>query len=198
MTAHELVARTDIARVVIELGGPELVGGRMPAFWRVTDDPNVSVDQAKGLWFDHAAGVGGGVLDLIQSVRGCDRRSALQWLADVHGVSLDQNSRPAGPDSLARWRTAERLAVELSRRRSDWLKRLRDERNQLYDVELDVSRRARAAMEGKADLSESEWADICAHAHDNIVAEGIDDEIRRVENLPALELARELGMDLSP
>jgi hypothetical protein len=44
---------------------------------------SMSVDLQKGTWFDHEAGVGGGVLDLIRRERKCTTREALVWLESI-------------------------------------------------------------------------------------------------------------------
>ena len=41
---------------------------------------SLAVDLQKGTWFDHEAGQGGGVLDLIRRERKCSIADALQWL----------------------------------------------------------------------------------------------------------------------
>ncbi len=43
--------------------------------------------------FDFVAGEGGDVVTLVQTVRGCDFRGALKWLADFAGVALGTPSR---------------------------------------------------------------------------------------------------------
>jgi len=46
---------------------------------------------------DHRDGLGGGILDLIQQVRGGSRGEALRWLADMRGFTLDDfQSSPRG------------------------------------------------------------------------------------------------------
>ena len=64
------------------LGGGELRTGRGRAFWRGGDGLNVALDLERRRWFDHAGGVGGGVLALVQMALGSDRRAALAWLHD--------------------------------------------------------------------------------------------------------------------
>lgn len=93
MTAAEIIGVRPISEIWMALGGEEPKHGRARAFWRKGDNPqSVSVSDAKGAWFDHRDGKGGGVLDLIQRVRGRTRSDALQWLADLNGVTVD--SRP--------------------------------------------------------------------------------------------------------
>lgn len=63
------------------LGGPELRRGRAPAFWRSGDNPQaIAVHAEKGCWYDYRDSVGGGVLQLVQHVKGCDQSGALRWL----------------------------------------------------------------------------------------------------------------------
>jgi len=97
MTAAEVVAAGRISEVWAALGGDPPKHGRARAFFRRGNSSSaVSLNDAKGCWFDHRDGVGGGVLDLIQRVHGCDRTSALRWLADLNGVPLkDHDLSPA-------------------------------------------------------------------------------------------------------
>ena len=68
-----------------------------------------------GMWFDHEAGTGGGLVDLVARTRGLSRREALDWTADRIGMAADvgQLRRPANrakrpaadiPDTSARRR----------------------------------------------------------------------------------------------
>lgn len=93
-----------IGAVIQALGGPEVKGGRIKAWWRDGDGLNVAVDAAKGQWFDHARGEGGGVLSLIKSVRLTDNAGALAWLTEQGFIedrprpSSKRNTAPtAGP-----------------------------------------------------------------------------------------------------
>jgi len=106
--AAEIVARIPVSEVWRGLGGGELRHGRGRAFWRKGDGFNVALSDKKGVWYDHATGEGGGVLDLVQRVLGCDRKAALRWLADYAAVPLQ--------DTL--FSTAERRAY--TRCRSDF------------------------------------------------------------------------------
>jgi hypothetical protein len=89
----EIVSRIRISDVWQALGGAELRHGRGPAFWRGGDGFNVALNDSKGAWFDHASGEGGGVLDLVQKVRGTTKADALRWLADLTGVAFDERPR---------------------------------------------------------------------------------------------------------
>ena len=59
------------------LGEPSSATGRELRFGR---RGSLSVDLQHGCWFDHEAGTGGGVLDLVMREQNCDRAGALAWL----------------------------------------------------------------------------------------------------------------------
>jgi hypothetical protein len=80
------------------LGGGPLRGKRGNAFWRGGDGLSVALDLSKGKWYDHRDGRGGGVLALVETALGCDRRTALQWLETNCGID------PFRPLSVDDWR----------------------------------------------------------------------------------------------
>jgi hypothetical protein len=89
-----IIDRANITDVWHRLGGGELRNGRGRAFWRVGDGLNVSVDCERGLWRDFVSGDGGGVLDLIATVRGGTRADAAKWLeAELGGGPKQQERR---------------------------------------------------------------------------------------------------------
>src|ERR1017187_9972046 len=108
-SASEILGRVRIIEVWRAPGGGELPHGRGRAFWREGDGYNVSLNDAKSTWFDHAAAEGGGLLALIQRVRGVTPADALRWCADLAGIALD--STPLSAADGARW-AAERLEIE--------------------------------------------------------------------------------------
>lgn len=89
----EIKNRADIRQVFAALGG-KLHGGRGQAFWRNGDGYSVALDPEKGVWFDHRDGVGGDVIALVETARGCDFREAVAWLGDFTGMSQSAPSRP--------------------------------------------------------------------------------------------------------
>jgi hypothetical protein len=94
MTAMHIITATTVTDVWLALGGPEPKRGRARAFYRNGENTQaVSLDDAKGCWYDHRDGKGGGLLDLIQLVLGRDRAGALRWLSNFTGLPLDD--RPA-------------------------------------------------------------------------------------------------------
>ncbi len=88
-TAPGIISRIRISEVWAALGGSPLRHGRGRAFWRDGDGYNVSVSDDKNCWHDFVSGDGGGVLNLVQKVRGGSRADALRLVADVAGVTLD-------------------------------------------------------------------------------------------------------------
>ena len=135
MSPRELPEAASIVAVWSALGGPEPRHGRGPAFWRGGDGHNVSLDQRRGVWYDHARGEGGGVIDLIDKVQGCDRASSLRWLASHLGVSLDDGRSVSGAERqeyAERRRRAEEEAQALADWRDAYLRELTQRRNHLW------------------------------------------------------------------
>lgn len=118
MTATETVRAVNISTVWRALGGGQLRGRRGQAWWRGGDGWNVSLDDRGGVWYDHREGTGGGVLDLIQHVRGCTRREALLWLSDLLGLALD--NPPLSRAVQERYQDAHREAPVLAHAAALW------------------------------------------------------------------------------
>jgi hypothetical protein len=111
---NEVLASIKISQVYRALGGPELRRSghdryRGQAWWRNGDGLSISLDDTRGLWHDHRDGEGGGVLALVQRIRGGSRQDALHFVADVAGVPLDD--KELSPKDKARWAT-ERREIE--------------------------------------------------------------------------------------
>lgn len=100
-----ILAAVRLSEVCVALGATKLRSCgkgryRCRAWWRGGSDPNVSIDD-NGVWFDHASGEGGGILYLIQTVRGCSRQDAVQWLAEFAGMQLYRERLV--PEDRKRW-----------------------------------------------------------------------------------------------
>jgi putative DNA primase/helicase len=54
----------------------------------------VIVGPKAGMWFDHEAGIGGGLIDLVGRLRGLNRQEALHWIGDRIGVAGDFGMHP--------------------------------------------------------------------------------------------------------
>ena len=192
MAPGDIIARAFISDVWQALGGGPLRYGRGVAWWRGDDGPNVALDDARDVWFDHARGQGGGVLDLIQSVLGCNRREALQWLADHQGVALDDRpwTRSERQQYAQRRAKAQVVARGLAEWRRSVLRELRAERNRLFMSENIIAAAARTLLthEGGGDDDEEAWAQIWRCALDDLKAESIDRKIQPIENASPAEL----------
>ena len=190
MTAREVLDRASIANAWTSLGGGPLRYGRGAAWWRDGDGHNVSLDESKGVWYDHARSEGGGVLNLVQTVLGCDGRAALHWLADHQGVEL--NDRPPTRAERRQWAVrrcrAEVQAKELVRWRAAYLDALRDSRNALWDAERNVSEWARAHLNNPSMADDSRWGAVWKHAFDTQRGGQLDAEIARVKALEPVDL----------
>jgi hypothetical protein len=112
--ATEVVERVRISEVWSALGGGPLRRGRGQAFWRDGDGYNASLNDEKGVWHDFVTGDGGGVLDLVQHVRGGSRSDALHFVADLAGVPLNDTplSRRQKREYAADRKQAESLAQQ--------------------------------------------------------------------------------------
>jgi hypothetical protein len=149
----------------------------------------VRLDAKRGLWYDHARGEGGGILDLIQRVMGCDRRAAVHWLANQLGVNLEDSSISAAEQrTLAQQRCgAERKARELAEWREEYLARLRRKRNDLWDAERDACTTALRLLAAGDDDS-ARWGAAWRHALGNLEGDAIDRQIDRVAGMSTCEL----------
>jgi hypothetical protein len=112
--AQDVVARVRISDVYRDLSGaiPRRTGPdtwRAQATWRNGDGYNVALDDSRGVFHDFVTDEGGGVLGLVEIVRGCSKADALRWLADFAGVSLED--KEPDPEARARW-ARERRELE--------------------------------------------------------------------------------------
>jgi hypothetical protein len=90
MSAGDIIDRVDISDVAETLGVKlDRTRRRGVAVWRKGKGFSVSFNDAKGVWNDFVTNQGGGVIDFVVKVLGCDRKAALEWLAEYAGVPLD-------------------------------------------------------------------------------------------------------------
>lgn len=137
LTSSNIIALCKISEVWLACGGEPPKNGRARAFHRGGDNPSaVSLDDEKGCWFDHRDGVGGGVLDLVQHLRGGDRLSALRWLAEFLGVAVeDRVLEPAERRERAlRFAQAKREATDLIIWKQGCLDALKRERDRWWAI----------------------------------------------------------------
>jgi hypothetical protein len=103
----EIKRRADIREVWAALGGA-LRGNRGQAFWRKGDGFSVSLDSQRGLWHDFVSGDGGDAVSLVETVRGCAFRDAVEWLADFAGVRVTHGQHDVADND---WRSDLRDAT---------------------------------------------------------------------------------------
>jgi hypothetical protein len=98
----ELKHAADIREVYSALGGGKLRGNRGQAFWRGGDGYSIALDPAKNCWFDHRDGIGGDVIAVVEAVRQCGFKEAIDWLAEFTGIPIARDnvtSFPCEPDT---------------------------------------------------------------------------------------------------
>ena len=190
MSPRDAIDRASIVDIWASLGGGDLRHGRGVAFWRGGDGLNVSLDEAKGVFFDHAHGTGGGILALVETVLGCDRPAALRWLAAHLGVELDGQWSLTAAEKRAyaiRRCEAERKARELTASRKQRLRGLRDDRDRLYISENSTCAIARTSLATGVEDKQG-WAAIWARAHDDLRGDEVEADIERIESMTLAEL----------
>jgi hypothetical protein len=90
MNIDHIIFLQPISVIWKALGGDAPRRGRACAFYRGGDNPGaISLNDEKACWHDFVSVEGGGVLDLVCRVLECDRTSALQWVANLSGLHLD-------------------------------------------------------------------------------------------------------------
>jgi len=120
MTAADIVRSTTITAVWVGLGGDPPVHNRARAFYRNGDNPEaVLLNDAKGRWFDYRDNIGGGVLDLVQMVRGGTRQEALRWVAAFIGIDMEEKSLSPHKRRVFAWLKSD--AEDLARECAWWM-----------------------------------------------------------------------------
>ena len=90
---------------------------RHGAEWRYRGKGSLAVHvggQRRGTWRDHEAGVGGGVLALVEHIEGVGRAESLQWLRD-HGLLDGDTATPPPPRRPQSSPAPDRNTVEYAR-----------------------------------------------------------------------------------
>jgi len=83
---------SEVARALLGEPSSRHPGGRQ---WRYGTHGSLSIDLRNNVYYDHEAGQGGGVFDLIVRVRGGDYRDAAEWL-DAKGIHYNSNTKGNG------------------------------------------------------------------------------------------------------
>ena len=114
--AFDAELRARVPELVVELlGKPTFRAGQEWRWGRKGSLSVVIAGPGAGMWFDHEAGEGGGLVDLVGRVRGLNRREALDWTADRIGMadefgpsprSAGRATRPSADTEVELLRTA--------------------------------------------------------------------------------------------
>ena len=186
---NETAALPPIASVWFALGGGPLRRGRAVAFWRRGDGYNVSLSEAKGCYYDHVAGEGGGTLSLVEMVLTCDRPAAWGWLRATFNIP-DHSFTPAERRAWARRRArAEREADSLTVWRRRAIETLRFWRNHFWDTFCRADRWLRSPEGCGADFD-----DFCTLPALRAVTDGqrlgdtLNEALERLEGLEPAEV----------
>ena len=99
---HENMNKTNIENLkatpiadYLRTYGHDVAGRKnIVAFWRGDNNPSVSIDHNKNVWYDHGTGEGGSVLDLVMRVEGCSFSEACRKLEDS---SFNRSYTPIAP-----------------------------------------------------------------------------------------------------
>ena len=189
MTARQLLDRADILEVWVGLAGGPLRRNRGCAFWRGSESYSVSISSERNVFFDFGPGEGGGVLALVQMVRGCDRRDALVWLGNLYHADLDDCSLSIEQRRAWQRRRAESESwgAELLEFREALLLELRHRRNNVWQRILAAERFGRqfVAERGRDDL----WNFCFECLAEEPGGQRLDEWVGRIEAMPPFELA---------
>ena len=92
--AFDAELRYRASEIAVELLGKPTFRAGQEWRWGRKGSLAVVVAGAKaGMWFDHEAGTGGGLVDLVARTLGLSRREALDWTADRIGLARDAEPR---------------------------------------------------------------------------------------------------------
>jgi DNA primase len=113
MNAKDLKSLLDLHAVANRLGIPEWPNrtGSFSSPLRPDRSESFSVFEREGelFWKDHATGDGGDSISLIQHVKQCDPKSAIEWLAAEAGVKREEKARKSGKSSS--WENRELVCI---------------------------------------------------------------------------------------
>ena len=113
ISVREMKARMDLHAVANRLGIPEWPNrtGVFPSPLRPDRNPSFSISEKDGelYWKDFASNDGGDSILLIQHVKQCDPKAAIEWLANELGIKPDPKVSKSG--KKASWENRELVAI---------------------------------------------------------------------------------------
>jgi 5S rRNA maturation endonuclease (ribonuclease M5) len=173
-----------IAAVAGLLGEPnrQMSTSRELRFGRQGSISIVIAGENRGTWFDHENGVGGGALDLVGRVNGCDRKDAVDWVkAELRDFAWDGSAPVPASRIVAEYSYEDEQGRELfqvvrfepkelrQRRpdgKGDYIWKLEDVRRVLYGLpelhEAIALDQLVTVVEGEKDVEALRRMNICA------------------------------------
>ena len=87
---NDIKREVRISQYLADMDIPVRAGGsRAVATWRSGAGENVSIDDGRGVWYDHVTGGGGSVIDMCMIVEGVDFAEAVRRLGERYGVNAE-------------------------------------------------------------------------------------------------------------
>ena len=87
---NDIKREVKISQYLADMDIPVRAGGaRAVATWRGGDGESVSIDDGRGVWYDHVTGNGGTVIDLCMAVEGVDFKDAVCRLGERYGLNAE-------------------------------------------------------------------------------------------------------------
>jgi hypothetical protein len=168
---------------------------RAVAKWRGGKHFSVALDDEKNVFHDKVANQGGGLVAFVQLIRGCDKKTAVQWLADFAGVALQEMTDDERRGWARRIGAVRRNAEALVAWKAETLEELRRHRGRIqktyhnavkfvlsHDAE-ECERRGDVRYELALQIGETYWDRV----------ESMDAQIDRLEATSYAELLRKFG-----
>jgi hypothetical protein len=161
----DIIAATTITEVWRALGGDPPKHDRARAFYRNGDGQSVALDDHMNAYYDFRDGTGGGILHLIQRVKGGTRSDALKWLSEFTGIPLD--------------------GAQTATQRAEYVRRRERARQKAQDVEhwrkalvIQLNAEKLAAADAENDDALERAASLC-----NLLENGTPEQVIREFNL---------------
>jgi len=177
-----MVPHSRISEVIAALGGPEVIKGRCRAWYRDgKSSTSLSIDDERGVWFDHGTARGGGVVRLVEVALDVNRQHAFDWLRKRYGI--------AKPDPAMR--TRRQAVRSTANELANWRWRLTQG---LRAVAIFIDRDCRAIArwtDGQTDFGDDPRWELFSRERERLaIAEGLDVYVRRLLELPAKDVLR--------
>ena len=128
-TANEILERVTVITIYSALGGEvPRRGNRTRCILHRGDNLTFSINEQKGVWICFACNESGGKVALVQRAIGVQPKAALEWIAQLAGLSLAHCSREEQRARAIAFNAAEDEGRQLIEWRIELLEYLREKR----------------------------------------------------------------------